>query len=235
MVSSFLSVAELEQLLEDVPETVLVHVELEDAFAAAHLPESKHCPVFAMSFADDLQELAPDRQRPIVFYGTTDDSHAPAFAAEKAERLGYRKVSIFSGGVEAWKAAGHSVEGQSAGSSGTAAAAFSGRLPLDLERSEVEWTGRNIASLHRGTVGLSRGWVSLREGRLVAGEIVLDMNALTCSDITDPKMNAVLLKHLRDHDFFDTEVYPRARVTLTEVGFDATVRPGRRITAEPPN
>lgn len=235
MAPHLLSARELEQLLQRSPKTSVVHVELEDAFANGRLPQSKHCPVFLMSFRDNLKDILSDLEAPVVFYGTADDSHAPAFAAEKAERLGCREVYVFPGGVEAWRAAGLPIEASSESATRHASPPLSGRLSLDGERSEVSWTGRNLASLHRGTVGLNGGWVSLRDGQLVAGELVLDMTRLTCSDLADTNLNAVLLTHLRDHDFFDTEVYPSARVVLTEVGFEASVRPGRpnyRGTAE---
>lgn len=215
MTPSALDLSSLHELLEVEPGTVLVSVDTELVFAEGHLPDSIRNGVYEMGFVDRMREQIPALDRPIVLYASEERSHGPAFAAEKLQRAGYTRVHEFDGGVETWRAAGLKLVGS--GEAPELVAAFSGRLELDPSTSRLRWVGRNLANLHEGLVGLASGWVELTEGVLCAGELVLDLTRLECSDIADPKINQVLLRHLRDHDFFDVERHPQARVRLDEV------------------
>ena len=53
-----------------------------------------------------LKLLAPDPNRPIVFYALSRDMWHSANAAMRARDLGYTQVSWYRGGLASWKAAG---------------------------------------------------------------------------------------------------------------------------------
>ena len=160
-----------------------------------------------------------------MLYSAAGASHAAAFAAEKLERAGYPRLFVLADDLEAWRSAGNEVLG--GGTPDGVAERVDGRIELDREHSRLHWVGRNLANLHEGTLGLQSGWVELADGVLRRGELVLDMTRIVCRDLTDPEMNKVLLQHLADHDFFDVERYPEARVTLVEVRHEPAETPGR--------
>lgn len=90
-------------------------------------------------------------------------------------------------------------------------------LPVDLEKSNVEWTGAKPTGQHHGTVNISNGELLLADGKIVGGKFVIDLNSIVVLDLTDQEMNAKLLGHLKSPDFFEVETYPVAQFEITGV------------------
>lgn len=87
----------------------------------------------------------------------------------------------------------------------------------ELVSSRIEWIGTKPTGQHNGTIAISEGNVVVDEGKIVGGEIVIDMNSIVVLDITDPETNAKLRGHLLSPDFFEVETYPEARFVFTSV------------------
>jgi len=85
---------------------------------------------------------------------------------------------------------------------------------IDSETSKVEWIGSKVASSHEGNVNISKGFLSIDHGTLVGGEIAIDMNSISCSDIKSEKKNKYLVDHLKDEDFFHTAKFPLATIKI---------------------
>ena len=87
---------------------VLLEALPEASFAAGHLPGA-----FAMSL-DRIAEVAlrvvPDKDRSLVVYCASETCLNSHLAADRLARLGYRSVSVFTGGKSEWKAAGLPLE-----------------------------------------------------------------------------------------------------------------------------
>jgi polyisoprenoid-binding protein YceI len=47
----------------------------------------------------------------------------------------------------------------------------------------------------------------------------MDMNSISCLDITDAKSNKRLIDHLKSEDFFGVSRFPKARFEITKVVF----------------
>lgn len=94
---------------------------------------------------------------------------------------------------------------------------LNGTFSLDLGESRVEWLGRNLLNKHSGTIAIKSGHVTCRDSVLRSGDFIIDMNEMKCADITDSKMNRILVDHLKSDDFFDTERYPEARFQIRNV------------------
>jgi len=220
-----LAATRLRELIVEKRCGTLLSVDGEPVFDEAHLEHSKRNAVYEMGFVDRMAEIQPSKSETVVVYSREENSHAAAFAAEKLERAGYEHVFVLEGGSAAWETAGLPwVRGTTVASPPPAP---HGRLVLDPGNSRLHWTGRNLANLHEGTIGLQSGWVELDHGILRRGELEIDMHAIECSDIADTKMRKVLVAHLRDHDFFDTDRHPRARVALREVRQEPGLASGR--------
>jgi polyisoprenoid-binding protein YceI len=90
----------------------------------------------------------------------------------------------------------------------------------------VLWTGRNISGAHTGTIRLKQGWLEVTAGPAARGELMLDMDSIANTDLTDSAMNRMLIAHLKSDDFFDTALHPTATFHLRHVTLNPHARPG---------
>lgn len=91
---------------------------------------------------------------------------------------------------------------------------------VDAGSSKISWEGqKSIKSLgsHHGTLQAKSGSLQLESGKLVGGEIVIDMKSLKDEDLTDESMNRKLVNHLHSDDFFSVEKHPTSTLKITKV------------------
>lgn len=204
---------ELNSLILSGQPHLLIDVLPEDVHAARHISGSANVCVYEMTFLDKVGELAPQKDTFIVVYGAGEGSQDSKAALGKLKAVGYMNVMELAPGLAGWQSAGFPVKGH-------------GNLPqepvshgdfrIDSAESIIRWTGRNLFNHHSGTVKLSSGSIVLEEGKLISAEFAIDLNSIACEDITDSGMNAMLIRHLRDADFFEVEKHPTATFQATE-------------------
>lgn len=187
---------------------VLVNVLPPEFHAARRIPGSVNACVYEIAFLDHVAALGLDAGQPIVVYGAGSGSHEAHAAAVKLLQAGYREVGEFTGGLDEWAAAGFALEGDG-GDPG--APVPDGDFSVDVAQSIVRWTGRNLFNHHSGTVRLASGALSVRGGTLAAAAFDIDLNSIACEDIADAGMNALLVGHLKNSDFFEVDRHPLAR------------------------
>lgn len=190
--------------------SILIDVLSPESFAAEHLPGAVNFCVYETAFIDKIREAYPDPSAPIVVYGLSDATREAAEALEKLTAAGYANVTALPGGLEGCKSSGQSVE-----KSEGPAAPVHGRFLIDRDASFLHWTGRNLFSHHTGALKLGDGHLTIEQGELKEAVVTVDLNSLSCSDLTDSQMNAALIAHLRSSDFFEIEKYPVAEFKLT--------------------
>ncbi|MDD3312835.1 YceI family protein [Pseudodesulfovibrio sp.] len=197
---------------------VLVDTLPPEHFAARHIPGAVNACVYEVAFPDAMAALAPDKGASVVLYGAGPRSGDCRCAAEKLQRAGYADVAVFLGGLEAWRAAGHALEGDAPGEVEPPhpALVLEPRTYRVLpQESEVRWTGRNNNGGHYGLLAVSSGFL---EG---AGEpsasFTLDMASLRNLDLEGAELHPVLEAHLRSDDFFFTALFPKATFTTTRI------------------
>jgi len=185
----------------------LIHVLPEEHFAQQHLPGAVNTCVYEMVFLSKVAELVPDKSAAIIVYGAGAPSLDSATAAEKLAKAGYTNVCDFRGGLTEWLQNGLTVEG-----TGLISDSINpdGIFEVDVETSVVRWTGRNLFNHHQGTLKLACGRIEVRNGALKAASFTLDMNGIVCEDLVDTAYNALLIRHLRDDDFFAVDRFPTA-------------------------
>jgi len=90
---------------------------------------------------------------------------------------------------------------------------------VDVGASSVKWTGYHLAKSyeHTGYIKVKSGEVTFNEGKLTAGNIVIDMNSISNSDLEDAKDNQKLVNHLKSNQFFNAKDYPEASFSITKV------------------
>lgn len=96
-------------------------------------------------------------------------------------------VSIFAA-EETWTAAGH----------------------------EIEWLGKKVSGSHNGNISLAEGWLKRDGDKITGGSLKVDLTSMTCLDIKSPEWNKKLIDHLKSDDFFSTEKFPHAVLTIHE-------------------
>ena len=85
---------------------------------------------------------------------------------------------------------------------------------IDKQASFVKWLGKKTAGEHSGEVSLQSGNLKFAGNVPLSGEFVLNMNSISVTDIKDADDNKSLVDHLKAEDFFGTEKFPTATLTI---------------------
>jgi len=213
-IAPLITTIQLAEMLSCDSPPILLDVRLASDFDSGHIPGAVNNCVFEVAFMKRLADILNDKASPICVYGSGSTSHESRMAAEKLILEGYPKVSELREGLEGWIMAGKEVE------QGPALAEPpglpDGKRTFNLEESRVEWTGRNLLNKHHGTIGLKSGELRFQDGKLKSALITLDMNDIRCSDLEGSEMHDVLTTHLKDHDFFHSDLHPEAIVEIKD-------------------
>ena len=87
---------------------------------------------------------------------------------------------------------------------------------VNEKSSTIKWIGSKVTSSHEGHVNIAKGSLAIDHGTLVGGQIAIDMNSITCTDIKSEESNKNLVGHLKDEDFFNTKKFPLAVIKITK-------------------
>lgn len=93
---------------------------------------------------------------------------------------------------------------------------FAQKLEVDTKKSSVEWLGKKIGRQHEGSIKVKSGSLELKDGKIVAGDFVIDMTTITNSDLKDEGSNKKLVGHLKSDDFFGVEKFPTAKLNIIQ-------------------
>ena len=91
------------------------------------------------------------------------------------------------------------------------------QLVVDTQASSIHWVGTKPGGSHHGTIGIKEGSLAINGTEVASGSFIIDMNAIVDEDLTDQKMNEMLVNHLKSADFFDVEKYPTSSFAITKV------------------
>ena len=90
-------------------------------------------------------------------------------------------------------------------------------VKVNTETSTVKWTGSKVTSSHEGDIKIKSGKLILDHGRLVGGEIEMDMTTIVNTDIENQESRNNLEGHLKNKDFFGVENHPTSDLKITKV------------------
>lgn len=97
-------------------------------------------------------------------------------------------------------------------------AVFAQKIDVKPSDAVVKWTGNKIGGSHDGEIKVKSGTLELKDGNIVKGSVVIDMNSIICKDIENESVNKKLVDHLKSDDFFGVEKFPTATFSITKAG-----------------
>lgn len=96
--------------------------------------------------------------------------------------------------------------------------AFKGKeseYKLNTKSSEVSWLAKKVGGEHSGKIGVSKGTLMVEGTAIKSGNIEMDINTITCTDITDAGYNEKMVSHLKNKDFFFLEKFATATFVIS--------------------
>ena len=95
----------------------------------------------------------------------------------------------------------------------------SNQFEIDDKKSSIQWKGtKSTGSYHDGLISVDNSILNIDDNNmLLNGTIIIDMNSIICTDIQDKESNSYLVKHLKNDDFFSTELFPKSILTINKV------------------
>ena len=92
-----------------------------------------------------------------------------------------------------------------------------GMYSLTKAESTIVWSAQKFSgSKHTGTIPALNGKMSVEGGEITRGQISLDMNGFTVTDL-EGEDKAGFDGHLKSSDFLDVEKYPTAEMKINNV------------------
>lgn len=192
---------------------VVIDVMTPEEYAIRHVAGAKNACIYEMVFLDHMAEQVPDRGTELIVYDATGTTRSAELARERLLQAGYTHVSILAGGLAAWSDAGLPVEADQQALVAEVELR-DGSYRIDIEKSSLEWIGRNLNKRHYGSIAVQAGELVVAGGKLSAGKIMLDMSTISNADLQDPGWRDMLIRHLLSDDFFAVARYPAASFTL---------------------
>ncbi|NJN35055.1 MAG: YceI family protein [Saprospiraceae bacterium] len=96
---------------------------------------------------------------------------------------------------------------------------------VDVAKSTFQWTGKKVTGSHWGYIKFANGSVSVEKNTVVGGTFDVDMNSMDCQDLKG-EYGQKLLGHLKADDFFGTDKFPKATLTLKTISPIAGAKAG---------
>jgi polyisoprenoid-binding protein YceI len=95
-------------------------------------------------------------------------------------------------------------------------ASFAGNQKVDTSKSSVKWLGKKVTGEHTGAIAVKEANLVVNGGKITSGKVVMDMQSITNTDLTDAGYNAKLVGHLKSDDFFGVATYPTSELVITK-------------------
>ena len=90
-------------------------------------------------------------------------------------------------------------------------------IEVNKDESRLQWIGSKLTSSHQGDIKLKSGQLEIKDGKLIGGMFVIDMNTIKTTDIEDEKYRLKLDNHLKNEDFFDVNNHPYSTLEIINV------------------
>lgn len=85
---------------------------------------------------------------------------------------------------------------------------------IDPKTTTLTWTGEKLTGKHYGKISIQSGTLDWDNGGITGGSVLIDMNTMTCEDISDATRKNKLIGHLKSDDFFSVAKYPTSQLAI---------------------
>lgn len=85
----------------------------------------------------------------------------------------------------------------------------------NTSKSVIDWSGSKKNGFHPGTLSIKSGGLNIQDGKITAGEFVIDMTSIKVTDGAGEK----LAGHLKSDDFFSVAKFGEATYTFEKVNY----------------
>lgn len=93
---------------------------------------------------------------------------------------------------------------------------------IKVKDAKIVWKGFKVTGAHEGLISLDSGTLIFNDDELVGGNFVVDMQSMTCTDLSG-EYKSKLEGHLKSADFFGTDQYTESTLKITKASkIDAT-------------
>lgn len=96
---------------------------------------------------------------------------------------------------------------------------------IDAEKSTCKWHAKKVTGQHEGFVKFESGNITLSGNQIVGGNFTIDMTTLDATDLTG-EWHDKLVGHLKSDDFFATDKFPTASLTIKKLNPIKGAKPG---------
>jgi polyisoprenoid-binding protein YceI len=87
---------------------------------------------------------------------------------------------------------------------------------VNQSASSVTWKGYKVTGSHEGKIAIRNGQFTFNDkGALTGGNIEIEMNNMTCTDLSGEYADK-LVGHLKADDFFGTEKFKTSKLVVTK-------------------
>jgi len=114
----------------------------------------------------------------------------------------------------------------------TALTATAQEKKINTSKSTIAWVGKKVTGQHSGTVNFKEGTLTWKSGKLTGGNLTVDMNSITVTDLKAGEGKEKLEGHLKADDFFGTDKFATATIVFKTVKLKANSQSVYTVTAD---
>ena len=90
-------------------------------------------------------------------------------------------------------------------------------LKVDVTKSKVHWKGTKKVGEHSGVIAINSGNIIMKDGKIVGGEVINNMKAITILDTEDADDRKDIISDITSKQFFNVKEYPTAKIEIKGV------------------
>jgi len=87
---------------------------------------------------------------------------------------------------------------------------FAKEYKVNTATSILGWEAKKVTGQHVGTINISEGNLNVEQKKITGGKVIVDMNTIVDTDLTDGGYNQKLIGHLKSDDFFGVAKFPQS-------------------------
>ena len=88
---------------------------------------------------------------------------------------------------------------------------------INAAKSKISWVGEKLTGKHEGTINIKDGVLNFKGGKLSGGNVTVDMNSITVTDLKAGEGKEKLEGHLKNADFFGTDKFTTSKIVFKSV------------------